>query len=162
MELINKNISDIKPYQNNPRKNDKAVGPVKKSIEQCGYCAPIVVDENMVILAGHTRFKAIQELGWTNIQVVIKRGLSDDQKRKYRLLDNKVGEAASWDLEKLEQEIDGLDFGDLDLDWGLGDRENDTEFLNTEFGLDSFGDATFKYECPCCGFRFNKGKGQPE
>lgn len=157
MKIENVNVEMLQPYINNPRKNDKAVDPLVKSIKQCGYCAPIIVDEEYVILAGHTRFKAIKKLGWTTVDVIVKEGLTEDQKIKYRLLDNKVGEAAGWDLDKLETEIAELDFEDLELDWGLGDEVADTEFVNTEYGIDSFDDKKFKYECPCCGFRFNKG-----
>lgn len=63
MEIKRVKIGQIKPYENNPRLNDGAVDAVAESIRQCGYCAPIVVDENMVILAGHTRHKALQKLG---------------------------------------------------------------------------------------------------
>lgn len=60
MELVKVKLSEIKPYENNPRKNDDAVEAVMESIKQCGYVAPIIVDENMIILAGHTRFKALK------------------------------------------------------------------------------------------------------
>jgi len=60
MELIKIKINNIIPYERNARKNDKAVDIVKKSIEQCEYVAPIIIDENNVILAGHTRLKAIK------------------------------------------------------------------------------------------------------
>ena len=63
MEIKRVRIETIKPYEKNPRHNDEAVEAVMESIRQCGYCAPIVVDENMVILAGHTRHKALQKLG---------------------------------------------------------------------------------------------------
>ena len=63
MELKRVPLSAIKPYPGNPRINDEAVDAVAESIRQCGYCAPIVVDENMVILAGHTRHKALTKLG---------------------------------------------------------------------------------------------------
>lgn len=63
MKLCTLSISDIKPYQRNARKNEKAVDAVAKSIEQCSYVAPIVVDEDHVILAGHTRWKAMKKVG---------------------------------------------------------------------------------------------------
>ncbi len=119
MQIITVPISEIKPYENNPRKNDGAVAAVKKSIEQCEYIAPIILDEDNVILAGHTRYKALKELGYTEVECVIKSGLTDEQKRKYRLLDNKTAEIADWDFDMLKSELDGLDFGDLDLDWEL-------------------------------------------
>lgn len=156
MQLVEVNVKNIIPYTNNPRKNEKAVSPVMKSIEQCGYNQPIIVDENMVVLSGHTRLQAIKQLGWNTVKVGIIEDLSEEQKKKYRLLDNKVSEAAGWDLDKLEEELEGLDFGDLNLDWGLGLEEDLTEFVNKEYTAESFGDDKFKYECPCCGFRFNK------
>lgn len=118
-ELAEVSVSKIVPYENNPRINDSAVDAVKKSIEQCDYISPIVVDENMVVLAGHTRLKALQELGEKKCQVVVVSGLSEEQKKKYRLLDNKTNELAGWDFEMLEEELQDLDFGDLDLDWGI-------------------------------------------
>lgn len=119
MELCTLRIDEIKPYRRNARKNDKAVDAVAKSIEQCTYIAPIVVDEDHVILAGHTRWKAMKKLGRSECECIVKEGLTDEQKRKYRLLDNKTNELASWDFELLAQELEGLDFGDLDLDWGI-------------------------------------------
>ena len=119
IEIATAKLEDIKPYPRNPRKNDQAVEAVAESIRQCGYVAPIVVDEDMVILAGHTRYKALKKLGRTEAEIVIKAGLSEEQKRKYRLFDNKTNEIAEWDYKLLAEELDGLDFGDLDLDWGL-------------------------------------------
>lgn len=119
MEIRRVKLEELIPYENNPRSNDKAVEAVAESIYQCGYCSPIVVDEDMVILAGHTRLKALQMLEWNEVEVCIKRGLSEDQKRKYRILDNKTNEFADWDLEKLEEELKGLDFGDFDFGFDI-------------------------------------------
>lgn len=128
-------IEQIKPYENNPRLNDDAVEAVRKSMEQCGYIAPIVVDENGVVLAGHTRLKALQEMGAKECEVLEVAGLSDDEKRKYRLLDNKTGELALWDFDKLAEELEGLDFENLELDWGLSDFDYLSELL--EDGLNN-------------------------
>ena len=114
-------IGKIKPYENNPRRNDQAVDAVAESIRQCGYCAPIVVDEAGVILAGHTRYKALQRLGWATVKVCVAEGMSEEQKRKYRILDNKTGELAEWDTDLLALELDGLDFDGFDF--GLLDME---------------------------------------
>ena len=119
MKIETRKLTEIKPYPNNPRKNDQAVEAVSESIRQCGYVAPIIVDEDGVILAGHTRYKALKRLSYTEAEVVVKEGLSEEQKRKYRLLDNKTNELAEWDYDLLAEELDGLDFGDLDLDWGI-------------------------------------------
>lgn len=156
-KLIVMKLSEIIPYENNPRKNDKAVGAVSESIRQTGYNNPIVVDENKVILAGHTRLKSLQKLGKTEDQVLMVSGLTEEQKKKYRLLDNKTGEFSSWDYVELAYEIEGLDWEGLDLDWGLeGKDDTGTSFENTEYDGDDFADEEFKYECPECGFRFNE------
>ena len=94
MEIRKVEHAQIKPYGSNPRLNDGAVDAVAESIKQCGYCAPIVVDENMVILAGHTRHKALAKLGYAECEVCIVPNLTDEQKRKYRILDNKTNEIA--------------------------------------------------------------------
>lgn len=115
MELKRVAMSAIKPYPGNPRINDGAVEAVAESIRQCGYCAPIVVDENMVILAGHTRHKALTRLGWVSVMVCVVPCLTSEQKRKYRLLDNKTNEIAGWDFALREQELEGLDFDGFDF-----------------------------------------------
>lgn len=125
MELQVLKIADINPYERNARKNDQAVDAVAKSIEQCSYVAPIVVDENHVILAGHTRWKALKKLGRTECECIVKDGLTEEQKRKYRLLDNKTNELAEWDFDLLAEELEGLDFGALELDWGLDAEINE-------------------------------------
>lgn len=124
MELQIMALKDIKPYKRNARKNDHAVGAVAESIRQCGYVAPIIVDEDCVILAGHTRWKALKQLGRDQCEVVVRPGLSEEQKRKYRLLDNKTAELAAWDMELLAAELDGLDFEGAEFDWGLSAAES--------------------------------------
>ena len=131
MELQTIKIKDIHPYERNARKNDQAVDAVAKSIEQCSYVAPIVVDENHVILAGHTRWKALKKLGRTECECIVKDGLTEEQKRKYRLLDNKTNELAEWDYDLLAEELPGLDLSAFDFDWGI---ENEDEY-GTDFSL---------------------------
>ena len=64
MKYVKKKLSELKPYENNPRINDEAVDDVAESIKQCSYIAPIIIDEDGVILAGHTRYKALKKLGY--------------------------------------------------------------------------------------------------
>ena len=110
MEYQKKRLEEIKPYENNPRINDDAVEDVMESIRQCSYIAPIVVDENGVILAGHTRYKALLRLGYDECDVIVAEGLNEEQKRKYRLYDNKTAELAEWDQRKLMEELSDVDF----------------------------------------------------
>lgn len=165
MKLIELTLDEIRPYENNPRKNDDAVNAVAESIRQCTYITPIIVDEDHVILAGHTRYKALKALGEESVQCLVCDGLTEEQKKKYRFLDNKTGEKAAWDLMKLETELEGLDlegfdfFGmaaDLPIDGdGSGSGPEKEIEGTTEYDAEVFGDEKFKYQCPKCGFRFN-------
>lgn len=129
MELITRKLREIHPYPNNPRKNDKSVDAVAESIAQCGYCAPIVIDEDGVILAGHTRYRALKKLGWKECEVCVAVGLTDEQKRKYRILDNRTNELSAWDFDKLDLELPTLDFGGFDFgfDGLIGDHKKHHE-----------------------------------
>jgi len=160
MKLITVKLTEITPYENNPRKNDDAVNAVAESIKQCSYITPLVVDENMVILAGHTRYKALKALQYEEIKCLICEGLTEEQKKKYRYLDNKTGEKATWDLMKLEVELEGVDLEGFDffgmaVDLPVGDGIEKKAAGTTEYDTEVFGDEKFKYECPNCGFRFN-------
>ena len=148
-KLVTMKLSEIVPYENNPRKIKKAVKTVKESIRQTGYNNPIVVDENKVILCGHTRRQSLLELGETEAQVLQVFGLSETAKRKYRLLDNKVGEFAAWDYVALTEELATLDFQGLDLDWGLDWEEDDGNP-----GGEKKKKEKPEYVCPDCGFHF--------
>ena len=150
MEITKLPLDQIKLYPRNPRKNNQAVEAVAESIRQCGYIAPIIVDEDGTILAGHTRYMALRELGWEEANVLVMSGLTDDQKRKYRLLDNKTNELADWDMPLLADELLGLDFGELDLDWGL-DAAGKSIDLDADPVRDEEDEAV---HCPKCGFIF--------
>jgi len=104
-------ISDLIPYERNPRKNDKAVKKVAASLEQFGLVKnSVVVDEDMVLITGHTTLKAMQSLGWTACPAVTQvYGLTEEEKRAYRIADNKLGELAEWDLDLLAGELASLD-----------------------------------------------------
>lgn len=162
MKLMELKLSAIHPYENNPRKNDDAVNAVAESIRQCSYITPIVVDENYVIIAGHTRYKALSALNYEAVPCLICEGLTEEQKKKYRYLDNKTGEKATWDIMKLEVELEGLDLEGFDFFGMAVDLTADTEKSqnreltgSTELDTEEYGDEEFKYECPVCGFRFN-------
>lgn len=103
-------ISAVKPYEKNPRKNDKAVDGVAESIKQFGFQQPIVIDKNGVIVAGHTRYKAALKLGFDTIPCVRADDLTQKQIKAYRILDNKLNELASWDFEMLGEELETFEF----------------------------------------------------
>ena len=154
MEIVKLKLSQIKPYEKNPRRNDAAVDAVVASIEQCGYCSPILVDENNMILAGHTRYKALKKLGWEEAEVVVRDGLTDEQKRKYRLLDNKTNEFAGWDFDLLESELDGLDFEGFDF--GFAEVAKDIDELDGLFAPEPEKplEEPKQIQCPHCKMWF--------
>ena len=114
MNIIDISINDLIPYEKNPRKNDKAVQYVAKSIEVFGFKVPIVVDKNMVVVCGHTRLKAAKKLGMDKVPCIIADDLTDEQIKAFRLADNKVSEHAEWEWDLLDGEIGDI----LDLDMG--------------------------------------------
>lgn len=141
MEYIKRKLHEITPYENNPRINDEAVNDVIESIKQCGYIAPIVIDEDGVILAGHTRYKALTKLGYDECDVIIASNLTEEQKKKYRLYDNKTAEFASWDQKKLSEELSDVDFQGYDFGQPIVAMPEDEDIVT--------GKKT--KTCPCCG-----------
>jgi hypothetical protein len=98
-------INAIKPYERNPRRNDKAVDYVAESISKYGFQQPIVVDANMIIVVGHTRYKAAKKLNYQQVPVVVANELTQEQAQAYRLADNKTNQYAKWDDDLLTEEL---------------------------------------------------------
>lgn len=120
-------VKDLIPYAKNPRKNDQAVEGLKKSLDKFGYVTRIVVADDMTVVAGHTRLKAMLELGWQEKEIEVVQYLASPQDvRAYRLVDNKSGELAEWDDDLLQEELDYLDdyfdVDDLGFDVEFGDE----------------------------------------
>lgn len=122
-------VSEVRPYEKNPRKNANAVKFVKASIEQFGFNVPIIIDSNRVIVCGHTRLLAAKSLGMSEVPCIMADDLTDDQIRAFRLADNKVGEFAEWDMDLLGDELDAIadacdiDMGDFGFDLSGDDEE---------------------------------------
>lgn len=115
MKIELRPLAEIKPYENNPRINDKAVDAVARSIQEFGFRQPIVVDAEGVIVVGHTRWKAAQRLGLGQVPVHVAQELTPEQAKAYRIADNKTGDLATWDLELLPAELAELKALDVDL-----------------------------------------------
>lgn len=126
MEIVIKNLKDIKPYLKNPRKNDKAVDYVANSIKEFGFKVPVVIDKNNVIVAGHTRYKASKKLKLNEIPCIIADDLSEEQINAFRLADNKVSEFAEWDFELLNGELSNI------IDLNMLDFGFDTELIDMD------------------------------
>lgn len=154
MQVQEMKLTAIKPYENNPRKNDPAVDAVAASIKEFGWQQPIVVDRDLVIIAGHTRWKAAKKLKCKVVPVLVAEGLKEEQVAAYRLADNKSGELAEWDeamlLEELAQigDIDMTAFGFSSLEAGIEDGktdEDDAPEIEEDAIIDSM--PGFVYEC---------------
>lgn len=109
-------IENVKPYDKNPRKNKAAVDYVANSIKEFGFQQPIVVDKDMVVIAGHTRLKAAKKLKLKEVPVVIADNLTEEQVKAYRLADNKTAEKAEWDFDLLTDELLSLQELDFDME----------------------------------------------
>ena len=105
MQIQYMKVKELIPYENNPRKNDKAVKPVMASIREFGFKVPILIDKSNVIIAGHTRLRAAKRLKMDEVPVIQVEDLTDDQVKAFRIADNKTSEFAEWDLGALEIEL---------------------------------------------------------
>ena len=115
MNIVEKNIKELKEYENNPRNNDGAVEAVAESIRQFGFKVPIIIDKDGVIVAGHTRKKAAEMLGLKKVPCIVADDLTPEQIKAFRLADNKTAELAEWDFSKLETELAELDNIEFDM-----------------------------------------------
>jgi DNA modification methylase len=131
---------EIRPYDSNPRHNDAAVDAVARSIQEFGFRQPVVVDENGVIIVGHTRWKAAKKLGIDRIPVHVAEGLSPEKAKAYRIADNATANIAQWDLELLPVELAELKDLGLDLDI-LGFDDDELRKLLGETGNPGLTDA---------------------
>ena len=115
MQIINLKLADIHPYERNPRNNDAAVAAVAKSIQEFGFKNPIILDQDHVIVAGHTRYRVAKQLGLTEVPCVIADDLTPEQVKAFRIADNKTGEIAEWNYELLPVELRELQSAQFDL-----------------------------------------------
>ena len=116
MEIVNVPIADIAPYENNPRKNDKAVDVVEKSIKEFGFLVPVILDDKNIVVAGHTRVKAAYKLGMKSVPVIYTEGLTDTQIKAFRIMDNKTHEYSNWNWKSLKEELIELQNQEIDMD----------------------------------------------
>lgn len=148
MNIIEKKVTELIPYEYNPRRNDDAVDYVANSIKEFGFKVPIIIDKDNVIVAGHTRLKAALKLGLDTVPCIIADDLSEDQIRAFRIADNKVAEFSNWDWGELELELE-----EIELDMGqfgfepLDDIDIDSLFVEHEAKIKE----PKKITCPHCG-----------
>lgn len=151
MDIVMRKVADLVPYEKNAKMhNETQIKNVAESIKQFGWRQPIVVDKNDVIVMGHCRALAAQELGIEEVPVTIADDLTDEQIRKLRLIDNKSAESI-WDVDLLRDELDDLDLTDFDFEWGVSDLvdpEPPEEFKEFDEDIEA------KCKCPKCGYEW--------
>jgi len=128
MQIVEKRLEEIKPYEKNPRRNDAAVEYVAESLKQFGWRQPLVIDKEGVIVVGHTRYKAAQSLGMKTAPCLIADDLTHEQIKAYRIADNKVADFSVWDNKLLLEELDEIAkiADDLFTGFDVSDFFNDT------------------------------------
>lgn len=139
MQIIDKKISELIPYENNPRNNDDAVDAVANSIKAFGFKVPVVIDKDNVIVAGHTRLKAAKKLKLKTVPCVIADDLDENQIKAFRLADNKTGELALWDFDGLVDEladICNIDMSEFGFDNLMGEITGESAEKNDETNSD--------------------------
>ena len=154
IEVLERDIDKIIPYERNPRKNDEAVDKVVLSLKEFGWQQPIVVDAEGVIVVGHTRWKAAKKLNYKTCPVIVASTLSPEQIKAYRIADNKSGEIATWDMDLLKMEVQDLIKADFDVELTGFDLEelelnDDVNYSdkNKEIDVDSYDDTmTMKFK----------------
>lgn len=123
-QFVRVKVADLIPYETNPRKIPKeAVEDVKESYRQCGVIDPIEINEDNVILSGHTRRLAALEMGLEEIECLRVTGLSEEQQKKYRLLANKTAEKSGWDIDLLMAELSDIDWEGYNFGFDEGDND---------------------------------------
>jgi ParB-like chromosome segregation protein Spo0J len=123
LEVKEFHLKNLHPWEDNPRVNDHAVDAVAQSIRSFGFNVPILCDQNLTIIAGHTRWKAAQKLGMEKVPVFVVE-MSEAMRRAFAIADNKTAEIADWDFPKLRELLEELRAEDIDIkNLGFSDEE---------------------------------------
>ena len=151
-ETLTLPMSDIKLNDSNPRIiKDRQMKRLVKSIQdfpEMTELRPVVVDENNIILGGNMRYRAMQQLGYEQTEVIKVSGLTEEQKREFIIKDNvPFGE---WDWDMLANSWDAVELND----WGLDVKEF-AKLENEEIDINDLEDDKPETTCPRCGFTFN-------
>ena len=151
MQVEEISISELIPYEKNPRKNDNAVKAVANSIKKFGFNTPLVIDKNNVIVCGHTRLKAAKKLGLESVPCVIVDDLTPEEIKAYRLADNKVAEVAEWDDAFLIEELHDLETFNLDMSVFGFDISSVAALRKSWTRTEKYCDLKRKFETHPCG-----------
>ena len=147
MKIEKISIDKIKPYENNAKLHPpEQIEQIKKSIQEFGNNDPIAIDENGVIIEGHGRYEALKELGFKEIEVIRLSHLSEQQKKAYSLIHNKLTMNTDFDYNILDSElayINEIDMSVFGFELSISDEDFDTEFSLTDDEKPSREQITF-------------------
>lgn len=136
MEIEKKRLDEIHPYAGNAKLHPaEQVEQIKKSIEQFGNNDPIAIDEDGIIIEGHGRYLALKELGYDEAEVIVLKGMTEDEKNAYRLVHNQLTMNSGFDLELLQEELEKID---IDLNEFDFPKEQENEPIEREDLSDDF------------------------
>lgn len=136
MKIEKIKIEDIKPYENNTKLHPtEQVEQIKNSISEFGNNDPIAIDENNVIIEGHGRYLALKELGYKEVEVIRLNHLTQEQKRAYAIIHNKLTMDTGFDFNILDAELTYINEINMS-DFGFEDEEINEEDFETDFNLE--------------------------
>lgn len=151
MEITKVRIEDIKPYENNAKLHpQEQIEQIKKSILEFGNNDPIAIDENNIIIEGHGRYEALKQLDYKEVECIKLSHLTEEQKRAYILVHNKLTMNTGFDIDILNEELEQIENIDMsDFDFNI---ENEIEWDNIEDLDEDNYDMPEKdmLECPNC------------
>ena len=159
MKIEKISLEKLKMHENNAKEHpDWQVEQIMRSIQEFGFNDPIAVDENNEIIEGHGRYLALKELGYTEVEVIRLKHLTEDQKTAYAIAHNKLTMNTEFDIEKLQYELNKLEVNDFDLSvLGFEQPELDEilqeEMEELEIENEDTDDTEVKRTkliCPCC------------
>lgn len=156
MNIVDIKLDDITPYWRNPRDNDETVPALVKSIERYGFRVPLILDSSNTIISGHTRFRAVREMGWTEVPCVIA-DIDEKKARELRIIDNRIHELTEWNEDELQKELDSiinlsetLNFFDGTLDGVFGIATEDMSMELDIEAVDEEPQEEVLVICPVC------------
>ena len=139
MEIKKIKLNDIIPYENNVKEHpQEQIEQLKNSILEFGNNDPIAIDEFNIIIEGHGRYMALQELGYEEAECIILSGLSEEQKNAYRIVHNQLTMNTGFDMDALKIELQkiNLDMTELGLSEDMLDDVFDKDAEDDNFDLE--------------------------
>lgn len=156
MEIFDRLVSELKPYEKNAKKHDKTqIDNVAESIKQFGFVQPIVVDKNGCVIIGHCRLEAAKKLNMAEVPCVCVDDLTEEQVKALRIVDNKSNESP-WDFDFLADELAEISLDGFDFDFGVDTGKDGSNVNIDKFFVDAEQKPKEpkKIQCPHCGERF--------